>query len=65
MAANNKFKIILANMAQDDVLNFIWVYDQYICDTNYYREESEDWNESPLNIEEFYNEFYKKVFKKQ
>lgn len=61
--ATNKFKIVLNNMKQEEILNFIWMYDQYVQQINLIREEEEDWNMFTLNIEEFYNKVYKNDFK--
>lgn len=63
MVSNNKFKLILNNMRQEEVLNFIWTYDQYVSLTNKERDLNEDWNISPLNIEDFYQKMYKREFR--
>ena len=64
MSADNKFKIILLNMEQEEVLNFIWLYDQYVVSINEMRTEEEVWDLDPLNIEEYYHQVYKENFKK-
>lgn len=51
MASSKQFKLILGNMNQEDILNFIWVYDQYVQNLND--------DEYPLTIESFYKTFYK------
>jgi hypothetical protein len=61
--ASDRFKLVLMNMKQEDVLNFIWLYDQYVCKMNELREEEEDWNIFTLNIEDFYHQVYKSEFK--
>ena len=63
METTNKFKMILMNMTQDEVLNFIWMYDQYVEQLNEIRVEEEDWNISTGGIELFYNEVYKSLVK--
>jgi len=51
VASNNQFKVVLLNMKQEDLLNFIWVYDQYVQNLNT--------DEYPVTIESFYKNFYK------
>lgn len=63
MKATGKFKIIMANMEREQLLNFIWVYDNYVDLVLHEMKSEEDWDVSPLNIEDFYHEVYKKDFK--
>lgn len=62
-SASEQFKTVLMDMKQDDVFNLIWLYDQYVCMTNEMREETEEYDISPMNIEDFYHQSYKKDFK--
>lgn len=61
MKTSEKFKIILMNMEQEKLLDFIWMYDQYVSGINCIKDDEEDWNISPLNIEDFYSMMYKKI----
>lgn len=58
-SASNKFKLILGNMEREQLLNFIWCYDQYVKDIDKERDEEEDYNMSPVNIEDFHRLMYK------
>jgi hypothetical protein len=60
-SASDKFKIVLLNMQQEELLNFIWAYDQYIKSINNIRIEKEQWDICPLNIEDFYKDVYKRT----
>ena len=54
-ASSNEFKVVLLNMTSNEVLNFIWVYDQYVqCLSD---------GESPVNLEDFYHKLYKNYLK--
>jgi hypothetical protein len=60
MASSNAFKIVLANMQHEELLNFIWIYDQYVQSVV---NDIDDEGAFPLNIERFYHEVYKKQLK--
>lgn len=59
MSSTDKFKLVLRNMNFEEALNFIWLYDQYVVEINNLREEQEDWDVVPLNIEDYYHDIYK------
>jgi hypothetical protein len=56
-SASNQFKVVLMNLNQEELYNFIWMYDQYVTNMVDY----EDDEGRPVNIEEFYP-LYKKEF---
>lgn len=61
-SASNEFKDVLEDLYLDELLNFIWLYDQYILRVSEMRIEKEEYDISPLNIEEFYNLVYSVQF---
>lgn len=56
LSSSEQFQVILGHMSRQELLNFIWVYDQYVQEvtSGKYGEDAR-----PLNIEDFYKELYK------
>lgn len=58
-SSSSKFKIILLNMKQEELLDLICRYDQYVSNMNEIRAEDEDCNMFTLNLEDFYYQVFK------
>lgn len=62
MRATEKFKTVLNGLEKEQLLNLVWKYDNYVDLVLHEMRNEGDWDVSPLNIEDFYNEVYKKEF---
>jgi hypothetical protein len=60
MASSNAFRFVLANMQREQLLNFIWIYDQYVQNIV---DSIDDEGAFPVNMERFYHDVYKKQLK--
>lgn len=57
-----KFRTALANMSQDELLNFIWLYNEYIKEVEKInKEEGEDY--FPVQIDEFHRTLYPQMIR--